>query len=120
MHGDYSRFNNPALRQLKKEDILIVCGDFGFLWDGSSKERKILRKLAGKKYNICFVDGTHENFDILNSFPVTQWNGGKVHKIADNIYHLMRGQIFRISCLAVWGAPSLTRNCRRFITFIRR
>ena len=87
MHGDYSRFNNPALRQLKKEDILIVCGDFGFLWDGSDKK---------VRYNICFVDGTHENFDILNSFPVTQWNGGKVHKIADNIYHLMRGQIFRI------------------------
>lgn len=96
MHGDYSRFDAPALRQLKKDDVLLVCGDFGFIWDNSREEQKILKKLSKKKYNICFIDGTHENFEILNAYPVTTWNGGKVHQIADNIYHLMRGQIFKI------------------------
>jgi hypothetical protein len=96
MHGDYARFENPAFKKFTKDDILIVCGDFGFLWDGSKEEQKRLRKLAKKKFTICFIDGTHENFEILNSFPEEKWNGGKVHKIADNIYHLMRGQIFRI------------------------
>ena len=96
MHGDISRFDSPAIKQLKKGDTLIVCGDFGFIWDNSKIEQKILKKLAGKKFNICFIDGTHENFEILNSLPVSVWNGGKVHHLGGNLYHLMRGQIFKI------------------------
>lgn len=96
MHGVSSRFDDPQLRVLKKHDTLIICGDFGFLWDGSKDEINILKKLSKKKYNICFVDGTHENFDMLGKLRVKKWNGGKVHQIADNIFHLMRGQVFTI------------------------
>ncbi len=96
MHGDIKRFSDPALKKLKKGDILIVCGDFGFIWDGSRKEAANIRRLQKKKYDICFIDGTHENFDALNALPVTTWEGGKVHEIAPNIRHLMRGQIFKI------------------------
>ncbi len=96
MHAVASRFDDPRLRKLKKDDTLIVCGDFGFLWNGSKDEINILRKLSRKKYNICFIDGTHENFDMLNRLKVKKWNGGKVHQISENIFHLMRGQIFTI------------------------
>lgn len=96
MHGDYSRFDSPAVKQLKKGDTLIICGDFGFIWDNSKIEQKILKKLMNKKFNICFIDGTHENFELLNAYPVTNWNGGKVHHIGGNVYHLMRGQVFKI------------------------
>ncbi|MGN0468443.1 MAG: metallophosphoesterase [Acutalibacteraceae bacterium] len=96
MHGVSSRFDDPRLRSLKKGDTLLICGDFGFLWDGSRDEMNMLKKLSKKKYNICFIDGTHENFDMLNKLKVKKWNGGKVHQIADNIFHLMRGQVFTI------------------------
>lgn len=96
MHGDITRFDVPALKQLKKDDVLMICGDFGFIWDNGIREQRNLKKLESKKYTICFIDGTHENFEMLNALPVTVWNGGKVHKVADNIYHLMRGQIFKI------------------------
>ena len=33
---------------------------------------------------------------MLNAYPVTEWNGGKVHIIRKNIIHLMRGQVFTI------------------------
>ena len=92
-HGDFDRLD--SLR-LKRGDTLIVCGDFGFVWDGSAREEKILKQLGKKKFNICFIDGTHENFEILNSLPVSEWNGGKVHHLGGNLYHLMRGQIFKI------------------------
>ena len=36
-------------------------------------------------------------FDDLNSFPVTMWHGGKVHKVGNSVIHLMRGQVFRIA-----------------------
>ena len=35
IHGDMSRFQVPAVKKLKEKDVLIVCGDFGFVWDGS-------------------------------------------------------------------------------------
>ena len=65
MHGEMARFEDSRIRKLKKGDTLIVCGDFGFLWDGGAKEEKNLKKLGSKKYQILFVDGTHENFDLL-------------------------------------------------------
>ena len=95
-HAVLSRFDDPRLNALKKDDILIVCGDFGFLWDGSKEEMNALKKLAKKKYTICFIDGTHENFDMLSKLKVKKWHGGKVHQIAGNILHLMRGQVFEL------------------------
>lgn len=96
LHGDIERFSTPAMRKLKKGDTLLVCGDFGFIWNGGKSEEKIIKKLGEKKYNICFVDGTHENFKILNKYEVSEWNGGKVHHLGGNLYHLMRGQVFEI------------------------
>ena len=94
-HGDISCFKNPKLNKLGEKDILIVCGDFGFIWNPHDKnERKNLEYLKKRKYTICFVDGAHENFDVLNSYKPYRWKGGNTHKIADNIYHLMRGEIF--------------------------
>ena len=95
-HGLLSRFDDPRLRKLKSGDTLIICGDFGFLWNGSKEEINVLKKLSKKKYNICFIDGTHENFDMLSKLRIKKWNGGKVHQIAPNIFHLMRGQVFKI------------------------
>lgn len=95
-HGDIRRFKDPALKKLRNGDVLIVCGDFGFIWDGSKHEKSILKKLADKEYTIAFIDGCHENFDIIESLPVSEWCGGKVHFISDNIIHLMRGQVFEI------------------------
>ena len=95
-HGDRDRLSKFNLMKLKAGDTLIVCGDFGFLWDNSKKEQKFLRDLGSRKYNVCFIDGTHENFDLINDYEISEWNGGKVHKIYGNLYHLLRGKIFEI------------------------
>ncbi|MGN0575923.1 MAG: metallophosphoesterase [Ruminococcus sp.] len=95
-HGDLNRFKDPALKKLGKGDILIICGDFGFIWDNSRKEKAALKKLCEKNYTIAFLDGCHENFDILDQFPVSEWNGGTIQRISNNIIHLMRGQVYEI------------------------
>ena len=95
-HGEVERLSPSRLKALKAGDTLIVCGDFGFLWDDSKKEQKIIKQLGKRKYNICFIDGTHENFSLLNNYEISEWNGGKVHKIYGNLYHLLRGQVFTI------------------------
>lgn len=93
-HGDLNFFKNPKLKKLSEDDTLIICGDFGFLWDGSDKEKKAIEYLGKKKYTICFVDGAHENHDMLNSYSPYRYKGGNAHKISANIYHLLRGEIF--------------------------
>lgn len=95
-HGDKKRLSRMALNKLKEGDTLIICGDFGFMWEDSKKEERILRSLGKRPYNICFIDGTHENFKMLSNYEISEWNGGKVHKIYGNLYHLMRGQVFEI------------------------
>ena len=87
-HGDMERFNDKALKKLTADDMVIVCGDFGFIWQGGA--------LAKKKYTIAFIDGSHENFGRLRTFAEEQWNGGTIHRIANNIIHLMRGQYYTI------------------------
>ena len=96
MHGDFSRFRQADMRKLKKGDTLLVCGDFGFLWEGSKAELALLKKIGKMKFNVCFIDGVHENFSLLNKFPVSEWNGGRVRQITGGLYHLMRGEIYNI------------------------
>lgn len=55
------------------------------------------------------------NFTRLNSYPVTQWNGGNVHIINDSVIHLMRGQVFNIegkTFFTMGGAESYDKQYR--------
>ncbi len=66
-------------------------------------------------FTTLFVDGNHENFTLLNQYPVTTWNGGKVHKISDHVYHLMRGQVFEMegkTFFTFGGADSRDKRMR--------
>ena len=96
IHGERAVFEGPAYQKLKEGDTLIVCGDFGFLWEGTEEEKEALKSLEEKPYTILFVDGSHENFDLLEGYPVVEYAGGSTHQLASNVYHLMRGHIFTI------------------------
>lgn len=97
IHGDFSRFKDPMLRKLRKQDALIVCGDFGFLWDGSVKEKKLLKKIGKLPYNVLFVEGSHDNYDLLEEYEVSEWCGGKTRLISGRLRQLMRGQVYEIA-----------------------
>ncbi len=96
MHGEWDRFKDKSIRRLRKDDTLLICGDFGFIWDDSRKEKQALKKMSELPFTVAFLDGCHENFDLLEQYPKEVWNGGKIHRIAPNIVHLKRGQIFKI------------------------
>ena len=88
--------NFPEGRILTKDDYVIICGDFGFVWDLGKEEKWWLNWLAAKPWTTLFVDGNHENHDILEQWDVTNWHGGKVHKLNESVIHLMRGQVYEI------------------------
>ena len=95
-HGDIGRFKSKEIKKLKKNDVLIVCGDFGFVWDGSKKEQKILRWLGKRKYQVLFCEGTHDNLDLLAQRPVVDFCGGKARQVDGKCMQLLRGEIYTI------------------------
>ena len=95
-HGEFDRFRSKQMRVVKPGDTLIICGDFGFLWDDSRREQQTLKKLSALPYQICFLDGCHENYDMLERCPTEDRFGAPVHRVGRNIVHLMRGQIYTI------------------------
>lgn len=116
-HGILDSKKVTALKEsenLDYEDYVIICGDAGIVWDKDLLEESILH-YENLKTNILFVDGNHENFDMLNAYPQVQFMGGKVHKISNHITHLMRGQVFTIfgkKFLTIGGASSHDKNSR--------
>ena len=133
--GKLRRFkkNHP---ELTKEDYVIVCGDFGLLWNNpylthyygietyrvpdrpqdpwwSEEEVALYYWYEDCPWTTLFVDGNHSNFSRLDAYPITEWKGGKVQKISDSIIHLMRGEIYEIdghSYFCMGGAMSTDRG----------
>ena len=83
---------------LTREDVLIVLGDFGLVWADppSEGERRRLDWLEAQSWTTLFIDGNHENFDLLDAMPVTQRYGGRVHEVRPHVVHLMRGETYLI------------------------
>lgn len=75
-HSNFERFNRrifPEQDEMTKEDCVIICGDFGGVWnkdEESKQETMVLNWLECKPFTTLFVDGNHENFDRLYSYPV--------------------------------------------------
>lgn len=99
-HTDWmSRLNMesfPEQREMTKDDYVIILGDFG-IWDNSKREKYALNWLDTRSFTTLFVSGNHENYDMLDEMPVSEWHGGKVNFIRPSVIHLRRGQIFEIA-----------------------
>lgn len=115
-HGEFDEFmNRLAKYNLTPSDTVIVCGDFGFVW-GDPYHNAMLKELSKQNFTICFVDGNHENFEILYMHPEEDWHGGRIHRVERNVIHLMRGQIFEIegkTFFTFGGAYSRDKYMRR-------
>lgn len=105
-HAEFNRFSTDsftAQKEMTKDDYVIICGDFGGVWNyfgESAEEVYWLNWLNDKNFTTLFVDGNHENFDRLNTdYPVKEWHGGRAHEIRPSVLHLMRGEVFEIEGL---------------------
>jgi len=96
LHGEIERFKDKRLRRLKKGDTLIVLGDFGFLWNRTLPERRILSALGRAKYQILFLEGAHENFSLLNAVTPEPFCGGMSRPLGGKLRQLCRGGVFTI------------------------
>lgn len=130
IHGgiDIRKLSVENLRKrgitLHKEDYVIILGDFGLPFLDEDVNNKYgeykywIKWLREKPCTILWIDGNHDNFDFWNRQAVSQWNGGKVqiHPDADNVIHLMRGEIYNIErkiFFAFGGAASCDKQYRK-------
>ena len=79
-HANFHKFNIDSFyeqKEMTKDDYVIICGDFGGVWDykgENTSEKYWLDWLEGKPYTTLFVDGNHENFKRLYSYPEKEWS----------------------------------------------
>lgn len=108
----------PEQKEMTRDDYVIVCGDFGCVWEydsrydptmsawgtylggahGESEQEKYwLDQLEKKPFTLLFCDGNHENYDRLEgAYPEVDYAGGRAHRIRENVFHLMRGYVFTV------------------------
>lgn len=109
----------PEGQKLTKNDYLIICGDFGCLWYNNGKDDILLEWLNNQPWTTLFIEGNHENYDLLRNYdkyPIEDWKNGKIQKIMPYVYHLMRGEIYNIDDYKIFtygGAYSTDRYKRR-------
>lgn len=103
-HRDYRRFGMqafPEQKEMTKDDYVMICGDFGY-WDLSRETDYWMKWLDNKSYTTLWIDGNHENYDLLKELPVEEWHGGKVQKVNQSVIHLMRGQVYELDGLKIF------------------
>ena len=88
--GKLSSKRFPEQKNFTKNDYVIICGDFGGVWDESNEEKYWIKWLNKKSFTTIFIDGNHENFDLLKSFPTIDFYGAAAHKISDSIFRFWR------------------------------
>lgn len=107
----------PAGNFLTGDDVVIILGDLGVPWLRSTpdEDEEVIRWLSLRPWTTLFVDGNHENFDVLDSLPEEEMFGAPVGVLRKNIYHLRRGYVYTISgrrCFSFGGAASPDRESR--------
>lgn len=128
IHRNPIRFSSrffPEGKDMTKDDYVIVCGDFGLIWDyegESSEENYWLNWLDNKPWTTLFVPGNHENYDRLYGiddpallkcwlydnltesqkdnlyagYPEKRWHDGMVRALRPSVLMLERGYIFNL------------------------
>lgn len=100
-HGDFRRFTKKERMKLPfilgKDDYVIVCGDFGLLWSKDKTLNYNLDWMSRLPFTLLWVQGNHENYNMIAEYELEEWNGGKVrHILRDKLILLERGQVFTI------------------------
>ena len=124
LHGNFDSYKlfsgawHGRRKELTKDDVLIICGDFGWIWapKEGDDEKRMLDKLEAEPYTTLVVDGNHENFDRLLSLPAEERYGGLVGVMRPSVLHLrQRGHIYDICEKKCWvcGGAASTDKARR-------
>ena len=82
LHGDrHFKGFEQYLSMAKDDDLLIILGDVGLNFEKTKENKEFTEYFLSARKNIAFIDGNHENFDLLATFPREEWKGGVVQRL---------------------------------------
>ena len=86
-----------------KGDVVLVAGDWSMPFIDPKIDDEALDKFAAFPWIFAFIDGNHENFPRLYSYPEEEHFGGPVGVLRANIFHLKRrGHVYNINGKSFW------------------
>lgn len=96
-HGDVDYKKSLSLKEknVSYDDYLIICGDAGICWSYQSFQY-FLDLYNDIGCTIIYVDGNHENFEMLNNMPLVEYKGALMHQIDKHIFQILRGEIMKL------------------------
>lgn len=100
-HGNFNRLTKKQRSKLQfnltSNDYVIVCGDLGLLWSENRELEYNIKWMSNLPFALLWIQGNHENYNMIKEYPLAEWHGGKVRNIiSDKVILLERGQIFNI------------------------
>jgi len=121
VHGEVmSRLSNknfPIAKELNREDLVFITGDFGSIWNAAEdqREKHILNWLNDCKFTTMIIGGNHENWDRLRDLPLVEKFGVVLGEIRPNVFFVPNGTLIeyagkRIFCMG--GAMSTDQHHR--------
>ena len=116
VHGeiDFAKLYKLKNFGVTYQDTLIILGDAGICWS-PDYTKDILEKYRSLGITVIFIDGNHENFDMLEALPQVEFHNALMHQVDDHIFHVLRGEIMEIegfSMLCIGGAHSIDKSFR--------
>ena len=117
-HEKAQRAPLSKTKKLTKEDVVVILGDFGWVWypfGTNAQQEYYLDWFAQKPYTLAVIPGNHDNYDLIETLPTTRRWGASVYALErqkGTIYFLRRGEAYRIGSrriLAIGGALSVDK-----------
>lgn len=112
-HGNFNRVIQFIQKfDLGEGDNIIVCGDMGLYWlksQADAKEHIKTYEAMCHGVNLYWIDGNHENFDIIKTF------GKEPYNCSPHIIYMPRGSVLKTSIgkmLFMGGADSVDKYWR--------
>lgn len=97
---------------MDKGDYLIVLGNCGITAAHTDFSENV-RMYRDLPCSVLYLDGAHDDYDLLSDHPLFPWNGGMTQNISRYLTHLIRGQVFTIggkTFLAMGGSTTPGRR----------
>lgn len=116
--GDWHGNGNQSYRVIQSAekrglDTIFQLGDFG-IWRGDERYLDTMQNdLESRGMHLFFIDGNHEDFDRLYSYPL---NEEGLRPIRPNITHVPRGytwEWYGIRFMGLGGAASIDKSFRK-------
>lgn len=106
----------PFQKELTKDDVLVVLGDWGAIWYGDKRDKYMLKWWESKSWTTFVVLGNHCNYDVIEKLPLDIAFGAPVRRVSDSVVIAETGNIYTIcdkKCLVLNGANSHDMWCRK-------